>query len=68
MSIEITVNGQRREFESESTISQLLGQLNLDSRAIAVEVNQILVPRDQHQQTRIVSGDVLEIVTLVGGG
>jgi len=50
------------------TVSDLLAKLGLDSRALAVEVNQQLKPRNLHSVTVIAEGDELEIVTLVGGG
>ena len=66
--MEVVVNGESRQFESGISISDLLKNLNLSSRALAVEVNQQLKPRDLHDSTLINDGDVLEIVTLVGGG
>jgi sulfur carrier protein len=66
--VEVTINGEKRLFEPDLTIADLLAKLQMDSRAIAVEINQQIQPRNTHHQTRIESGDVLEIVTLVGGG
>ena len=64
----ISVNGQPRIISSDATISQLLGDLELESRHVAVEVNLELVPRAKHAEHRLAEGDRLEIVTLVGGG
>lgn len=50
------------------TISQLLEQLKLDPRQVAVEVNYELIPRVRHVEQVLHEGDRLEIVTLVGGG
>ena len=50
------------------TVSQLLEQLRLDPRQVAVEVNYELIPRVRHAEQVIHKGDRLEIVTLVGGG
>ena len=66
--IEVTVNGKKHAFESGTTVAGLLDQLSLNTQAIAVEINQEISPRDKHGQTLITAGDVLEIVTLVGGG
>ena len=51
-----------------TTIRRLLDQLKLPTRGIAVEVNQQIVPRDQHAKRELADGDRLEIVSLVGGG
>ena len=65
--IEITVNGQTREVQAE-TIGQLLVEMGLAGRPVAVECNRELVPARAHGDTRLQSGDALELVTLVGGG
>jgi sulfur carrier protein len=66
--MEIIVNDQPREVAFGTTVAELLEQLNLATRHVAVEVNLQLVPRPQHAQHRLNDGDRLEIVTLVGGG
>lgn len=64
----IIVNGEPREQADGCTVAQLIESLGLESRRVAVERNKLLVPRAQHAQTQLSDGDVLEIVTLVGGG
>lgn len=66
--MQLTVNGQDRELEEGTTIAQLLEQLELDPRMLAVERNLNLVPRTQHASTPLAEGDRIEVVTLVGGG
>lgn len=50
------------------TISQLLTTLQMPARGVAVEVNQQIVPRSEHESHLLHEGDQLEIVSLVGGG
>ena len=66
--IEITINEQSRDVAEGITLAQLLLELEIVSPAIAVEVNQKLRPRNQFGSTVLQAGDVVEIVTLVGGG
>jgi len=66
--MEIIVNGQAREAADGITIADLLGELQLNDKPVAVEVNLQLVPRHGHADHRLAPGDRLEIVTLVGGG
>ena len=66
--IDIVVNGEQKSVEEGITIASFLKQLDISSPAVAVEVNQQIRPRDTHHQTFLHQGDVLEIVTLVGGG
>ncbi len=67
-SVKITVNGQPRVVPDQITVAQLLEQLQLADRYVAVEVNLQLVPRQQHAQRKLAEDDRVEIVTLVGGG
>lgn len=66
--MQISVNGQPHQVADGATIAQLLEQLRLAAKYVAVEVNLQLVPRGQHTEHRLSEGDRLEIVTLVGGG
>jgi len=51
-----------------TTVAELLEQLGLAGKLVAVEVNLQVVPREQHAACKLAPGDRLEIVTLVGGG
>jgi thiazole synthase len=66
--VTITLNGQARELPQRATVADLLRELGVKPQFVAVEVNRDLVPRARHGETRINAGDVLEVVTLVGGG
>lgn len=66
--VTIHVNGQPRQVADRLTVADLLAELKLDPKFLAVERNRELVPRTQHRQCVLSEGDVLEIVTLVGGG
>lgn len=66
--MQIELNGETREVSEGTTISQLIDQLKLDSRYLAVERNRQLVPRAEHEATALAEGDRLEVVTFVGGG
>src|SRR5882672_3969414 len=66
--IDITLNGERRTFADRLTVAELLERLGFDRRRIAVEVNRELVPSTNHTNRRLITGDAVEIVTLVGGG
>jgi thiamine biosynthesis protein ThiS len=64
----IEMNGHRKEIEDGATIAQLLEQSQISSRFCAVELNLEIVPKVEYSSRRLVSGDKLEVVTLVGGG
>lgn len=64
----ITVNGEVKTAPDECTLAQLVRELGLERNPIAIELNRRVISRDRLDQTRLVEGDRLEIVTLVGGG
>lgn len=64
----LTVNGEPRELPGEPTIADLIQDLGLSTRRVAVEVNRELVRRAEHAGHRLREADAIEIVTLVGGG
>tara|TARA_B110000014_G_scaffold224360_1_gene182554 strand:+ start:128 stop:328 length:201 start_codon:yes stop_codon:yes gene_type:complete len=64
----VQVNEQAVETTTGITILDLLKQLDLTTRHIAVEVNLNIVPFEDHGDTILYDGDQLEVVTLVGGG
>lgn len=66
--MEIIVNGQPRQVAEETSVAELLIELGMNVRHVAVELNLELVPRAQHGDRRLQPGDRLEVVTLVGGG
>jgi sulfur carrier protein len=66
--LRIRVNGDAVLAASGSTVADLLRQLDLDSRRVAVERNREIVPRAEHASSALADGDELEIVTFVGGG
>ena len=67
MDIAITLNGEPRAVAA-STVAELLREIGLDTRKVAVERNEEIVPRSTYADTRLVAGDQLEIVHFIGGG
>lgn len=66
--LEITINGEQRQFSEPLSVAGLTDQLGLTGKRIAVEKNGEIVPKSQHAATQLASGDQLEIVVAVGGG
>ena len=64
----VIVNDQATELPNAATVADLLVQLALPGTRVAVEVTRQLVRRVQHGDTRLNDGDIIEVVTLVGGG
>src|SRR5271166_5021065 len=71
-SVTLTLNGESRRFEGPAdgplSVTALLVTLGLDTRKVAVERNEQIVPRSRYADTWLASGDALEIVHFIGGG
>jgi len=64
----ITLNGDTLEVAGPLTVTELLSQLDIDARRVAVEHNLIVLKRTAFDQTIVQEGDQVEIVNFVGGG
>ena len=66
--IALTINGERRSFDDPLTVAQLIEQLRLAGKRIALERNGEIVPRGRFAEQALLDGDRLESVVAVGGG
>jgi len=66
--LQITLNGEARAMAHGLAVSDLVQQLRLDIRKVAVERNLAIVPRTAYAYTPIMHGDRIEIVGFIGGG
>ena len=64
----VRVNGEDREVREGATLGELLRELGLGERRIAVAVNREVVPRRAHETRTLAPGDSIEIIEAVGGG
>jgi len=64
----ITLNGTPREFPAPVTFAQLLDDLALTNRRLAIERNGEIVPRSAFADSHLADGDRIEVVIAVGGG
>ena len=66
--IALQVNGETRNCTTKTPLPELLKQLSLNPRLVAVEYNGEILHKQFWETTQIQEGDILEIVTIVGGG
>jgi thiamine biosynthesis protein ThiS len=66
--LQITLNGDAHEIAGPLTVTELLAQLQIDARRVAVEHNLVVLKRERFEETMIHEGDEVEIVNFVGGG
>ena len=66
--ITIVLNGNSKQVDSNSNITQLLETLDLGDKRLAVEINQQIVPRSEFDNFSLNEQDNVEIVQAIGGG
>ena len=64
----ITLNGEEKSLADGSTAADLIAELGLTGRRIAMEVNREIIPRGTFEEHALRDGDQVEIVHAIGGG
>lgn len=67
--MQLLINGKPCIFEAKNfSVTQLVAELHLEGKRLAIECNGEIVPRSQFSEVLLQEGDTLEIVGAVGGG
>jgi len=64
----VTINGAARQIPQNFKLAQLLEDMKLAGKRVAIERNGEIVPRSQYAAVELMADDQLEIVVAVGGG
>lgn len=67
----LIVNGDPYTFNDSAdtvTVADLVAELDLTGRRLAVEVNREIVPKSEHDTHTLQEGDAVEVVHAIGGG
>ena len=62
------VNGKNVELKNNETIIKLLNNLGVNSDKVVVEVDGIIIPKDDFSKTILKDICEIEVVSFVGGG
>ena len=63
----LKVNGESYDMDGKS-VAFAVESLKYDRTKIAVELNEDIVPKQTYEETILKNGDVVEVVSFVGGG
>lgn len=66
--IEFQLNGIKLKKNIPLSIQDLVEELNLQRKKIAIEVDGEIIPKSLHHSTQVQAGAKIEIVHAVGGG
>jgi thiazole synthase len=64
----IYINGESQELPENKRVADIVDNMGLTGKRIAVELNKEILPFDQYQNQLLHNGDHLEIVHAIGGG
>lgn len=63
----VKINGKEYDIAG-STLEEYLENSSYDRKRVAIERNGMIVPKAQYSETVLADGDVIEVVSFVGGG
>jgi len=64
----IFLNGETHEISKSITVKDLIAELGLTGKRIAIEYNLEILPKSEHENTLLNENDRVEIVHAIGGG
>lgn len=67
--MQLIINGETyADLKADMNVLELLSHLSLPKAKIAVERNKEIVPKSGYATVVLQDGDILEIITFIGGG
>ncbi len=66
--MKIHLNGELRDLSDDVTLRGLIESLDLKPETIAVQINDDIINRHELDNVNLNSGDVVELIRIVGGG
>ena len=64
----IFVNQKKIIISKESTIVNILANLDIEDKYLAVEINENILPKSEYDKYIIQENDKIEIINAIGGG
>jgi len=66
--VEILVNGEKISLPEDSNIENLIAHLGYQNQRIAIEINELIIPKSNHSSFLLKDLDKVEVINAVGGG
>ena len=66
--IKINLNGKNKSIDDGSSLNQLINNLNIPIKKVAIEFNKEIIDKKKIKKIKIKNNDVIEIVHFIGGG
>ena len=66
--IKIKINGKIKYVPNDYKLSNLLKNLNIPLKKVAIELNQEIIDKNKKEKIILKKNDIIEIVHFIGGG
>jgi len=66
--IKVLLNGKNKTFDDKTNLNLLLKELSIESNKVAIEINGVVVSKNDYEKKIIRTNDKIEIVHFIGGG
>ena len=66
--MEILVNSKKISLPEDSNIEDLIVHLGYQNQRIAIEINDLIIPKSNHSSFLLKDLDKVEVINAVGGG
>ena len=64
----LIINGETKEFSNDSTLQNIITNLQIENKVMAAEVNMNIVKKDDWSNFIPKNDDKIELLQFVGGG
>lgn len=64
----VTVNGEKKEYDKELTLLEMMNELNIADKVMAAAVNMNIVKQESWGTYLLNDDDKVELLDFVGGG
>ena len=64
----IQLNGKKISINSKFSVKDLIKKYRLKEKKIAIEVNGIILPKQNYSKKKLKNNDKVEVVKFIGGG
>jgi len=66
--IKVFLNGKNKTIGEKTNLNLLLEELSIESNKVAIEINGVVVSKNDYEKKIIRKNDKIEIVHFIGGG
>lgn len=66
--MKLIINGESKEFGDRKSMKEILEELKIESKTIAIALNSKLVRKEEYHNTTPNNGDRIEFLQFMGGG